>query len=300
MLREKEGSGIPEQDDSHFHPFSAGGAADLSVRALQPKLEKELGQSVEVIDKPGGSGALAMNEVIKSAADGYTLGFTGVGPAVITPLSNDVGYTPEDFATVGAHMLIPYVLVVPYDSKYENLSQFLDEVKANPNKIRIGTPGPASTSYLALQQLAEKQGLQFQIVPFNGGVDTINALLGSNVEAIVNVDSELPAYLNDKKFKTLTVLSDKRSTVVPDTPTSAEQGIDFTINSVPPNGLYAPKGTPANVIAKLEKAIKAATEDEEVKKTFQNIHINPEFTSAADFRKAIDDSYAYYKEILKK
>lgn len=295
----KKAGDFPNKTIRIYIPYSAGGAADLSVRALQPKLEEELGVSVEVVAKPGGGGALAMNEVINSKPDGYTLGFTGVGPAIVTPIANDVGYTPADFDTVAAHIDIPYVVAVQASSPYETLQQLLDDIQANPHKVRIGSPGPTSTTFVALDDLRESQSLQFQSVPFNGGVDTINALLGSNLEAIVNVDSELRAYIDDGTFRILTVLSDNRSFVSPETLTSAEQGIDFTIKNAPPSGLYAPKGTPPEIIALLERAVKAATEDEAVKERFNNLSIAPAYSTAADFRVALDESYVYYQEKLK-
>lgn len=282
-----------------YIPYSAGGAADLSVRALQPKLEKVLGQQVEVVPKPGGGGALSMNEVINSQPDGYTLGFTGVGPAVITAIANDVGYTPADFDTIAAHIDIPYVVAVPGGSSYQTLQDLIDDIRSNPNKIRIGTPGPTSTTFVALQDLGESQDLQFLSVPFNGGVDTINALLGGNLEAIVNVDSELKAYIDDGTFRILTVLDDKRSFVSPDTPTSEEQGIDFEIKAAPPSGLFAPKGTPPEIIAILADAVRQATEDPGVKEKFGNISIQPAYSTPEDFRSALDESFAYYKEKLK-
>ncbi|MCU6794495.1 tripartite tricarboxylate transporter substrate binding protein [Paenibacillus sp. WQ 127069] len=294
------GSDYPTKPIQILVPFSAGGATDLSVRALAPKLEKVLGQKVEVIDKPGGAGALSMNEVIKAKPDGYTVGFTSVGPGIITPLTTEVGYTTKDFDAVGGYMDNPYALAVSADSKYAKLQDLVDDIKANPNKVRIGTTGPSSPSFIGLQQFANTQGLKFQLIPFNGGVDAVNALLGNNLEAIVNVDSEVLSYIKDKKFKALAIVTKKRSAILPDVQTSDEQNLKGLTFAPPPGGLIVPKGTPAAVVSKLENALKQATQDADVKKSFDNIFIEPIFSSAVDFRKAYDDTNAFYGQTLKK
>jgi len=293
-------SDYPNKTIQILVPFSAGGATDLSVRALAPKLEAVLGQKIEVVDKPGGAGALSMNEVIKAKPDGYTVGFTSVGPGIITPLTSEVGYTSDDFDAVGGYMDNPYALAVSADSSYKTLQDLVDDIKANPNKVKIGTTGPSSPSFIGLQQFGSTQDLKFQLVPFNGGIDAVNALLGKNVDAIVNVDSELLTYVQDKRFNPLAIVTKKRSAILPDVATSDEQNLQGLTFSPPPGGLIVPKGTPADIIAKLEDALKQATEDADVKKSFDNIFIEPIFAPAADFRKAYDDAFAYYSENLKK
>ncbi|CAI6082617.1 tripartite tricarboxylate transporter substrate binding protein [Cohnella sp. JJ-181] len=294
------GADYPTKTIQIYVPFSAGGASDLAVRALQPKLESVLGQKVEVIDKPGGAGALSMNEVLKSEPDGYTVGFVTVGPGIITPLSSDVGYTTADFDAVGGFMDNPYALAVSASSAYKTLQELVDAIKAKPNTIKIGTTGPSSPSFIGLEQFAKTQDLKFQLVPFNGGVDAVNALLGGNVDAIVNVDSEILSYVKDNKFRPLAIVTKKRSAILPDVQTSDEQNLSGLTFAPPPGGLFVPKGTPADVIAKLEDALKQATADADVKKSFDNIFIEPIFTPAAEFRKAYDDALGYYQENLKK
>ncbi|QGQ99318.1 tripartite tricarboxylate transporter substrate binding protein [Paenibacillus psychroresistens] len=294
------GTDYPTKPIQILVPFSAGGATDLAIRALAPKLSQVLGQSVEVIDKPGGGGAISMNEVVHAKPDGYTIGFTSVGPGIITPLSSDVGYTINDLDAVGGFMDNPYAIAVSASSKYSKLQDLVDDIKANPNKIKIGSTGPASPSFIGLQQFAETQGLKVQLIPFNGGVDAVNALLGNNVDAIVNVDSEILSYVKDNKFKALAIVTKKRSAILPDVQTSDEQNLTGLTFAPPPGGLIVPKGTPADVIAKLEDALKQATQDADVKKSFDNIFIEPIFASAVDFRKAYDDANTYYAPKLKK
>ncbi|GFZ97103.1 ABC transporter substrate-binding protein [Paenibacillus marchantiophytorum] len=294
------GTSYPTRPIQILVPFSAGGATDLSLRALAPKLEKILGQKVEVIDKPGGAGALSMNEVIKAKPDGYTVGFTSVGPGIITPLTTEVGYTTKDFDAVGGYMDNPYALAVSADSKYGTLEELVTDIKANPNKVKVGTTGPSSPSYIGLQQFAKTQDLKFQLVPYNGGVDAVNALLGHNLDAIVNVDSEILSYVKDKKFKALAIVTKKRSAILPDVKTSDEQNFKGLTFAPPPGGLIVPKGTPADVVAKLSDALKQATADADVKKSFDNIFIEPIFSSAAEFRKAYDETAEFYAQNLKK
>lgn len=296
---EASGSDFPNKQIQIFVPFSAGGATDLSVRALEPKLESILGQTVEVVDKPGGAGALSMNEVLKSKPDGYTIGIVTVGPGIITPLTSDVGYSAQDFEAIAGYMDNPYVLAVSASSPYNSLEDLVNDIKAKPNKIRFGTTGPSSPSFIGLQQFQAADQLSFQLVPYNGGVDTVNALLGNNLDVIINVDSEVQTYVKDGKFKVLAVVTKKRSALFPDVQTADEQNVPALTFAPPPGGFFAPKGTPADVIAKLEAAIKEATVDADVKKSFDNIFIEPIFTSAADFRSAYDAASDYYKENLK-
>jgi tripartite-type tricarboxylate transporter receptor subunit TctC len=279
-------------------PYAAGGAADLMARAMEASLAKKLGQPVIVVNKPGGSGGVAMIETLKAKPDGHTLVAASTGPGSITPILNKAGYTNENFVPVAQILNIPLGLAVPNDSPLQSVSEFFEYAAKNPHKIKVGTPGATLSQHITIAQLAEERNLKMNLVPFNGGAESVTALLGGNVDAVFNVLTELTPHVKSGKFRLLGVTSAVRSPFVPETPTFKEQGLDVVRGVW--YSLLAPKGTPADAVKRLETAVRDTLAEPEIKNTFEKISLPLEFLSGEEFAKKWAREYEANTKTLKK
>lgn len=279
-------------------PYAAGGAADLMARAMEASLAAKLGQPVIVVNKPGGSGGVAMIETLKAKPDGHTLVAASTGPGSITPILNKAGYTNKNFVPVAQVLNIPLGLAVPNDSPIRSVSEFFDYAGKHPNTVRVGTPGATLSQHITIAQLAEERKVKLNLVPFNGGAESVTALLGDNVDAVFNVLTELTPHVKSGKFRLLGVTSGVRSSFVPEIPTFREQGLDVVRGVW--YSLLAPEGTPADTVKQLEAVVRATLAEPEVKNTFEKISLPLEFLSGEEFGRKWAQEYELNTKTLKK
>jgi tripartite-type tricarboxylate transporter receptor subunit TctC len=258
---------FPNRPISLICPWPAGGSTDLHLRKVAELASKQLGQSVIVENKPGGSGMNAPVIMAKNAKpDGYT-----VSQLVITayrqPHMQKVDYDPvNDFTYILGLAGYTFGVVVRADSPFKSFKDVIAYAKDNPNKLSYATPGPGTSLHFAMEEIASRTGVQFLHVPFKGYADGATALMGGHV--MVQVDSTGWANLVDSaKLRLLATLGDKRTRW--NAPTMRELGIDTV--SASPYGLVGPKGMPPQVVKVLHDAFKKASDDPENLKTLQQL-----------------------------
>ncbi|BCV24895.1 tripartite tricarboxylate transporter substrate binding protein [Gelria sp. Kuro-4] len=240
--------------------YAAGSVTDVGLRLLVPYLEKELGQPITVVNKPGGSGWVAWSELAKAAPDGYTL-------AVVNVPNFHTGYlNPElkrsnsvrDFDFLANHVSDPSAISVKTDSKFQNVKEIVEYAKANPGKLSVTTTGPATDDHLMALALENSSGAKFNIVHCKGGNESVAQVLGGHIDVLIENVGGVRVPFKNGEIKMLGVATEQRAELVPDVPTLKEQGYNFV--SVSARGFAAPKGLPENVkkklVAALEKAIK--------------------------------------------
>jgi tripartite-type tricarboxylate transporter receptor subunit TctC len=286
----------PSRDITMHVPYAAGGATDITARAVAPYLEEELGQPVAVINTPGATGAVGSSEVISSEPDGHTIMMGTIGSGVLTPLVEDVGYTKDDYATIGNATQLPAVIAVSIDSPYNSAEELFEAARANPDEITVGTAGANSAQQIELEQLSEEQGIPLKPVPFDGGAEAAKELLGGNTTAAFIQEPEAMPNIVAGEFKPIGLGDDERSTFLPDVPTLKEQGYDLT--SIAFYGLMAPKDTPSERIDKLEGLLQEALDDPEVVENLEAAYIVPEFLSSEDMRELVDERWNQYEAML--
>lgn len=283
--------GYPDRPLTIIVPYAAGGGGDIQARIIANYLQEQLGQTVNVVAKPGGAGAVGMNEAKKAAPDGYTIILSALGPATLAPHHSDVGYnTPEDFEAISQISLLTYGVAVHADSGITTLDELLTYTKEHPGTV-FATPNAGLHQHLIMEQFLQQfPDISVELVPFNGGAEAVSALLGQHVLSSMNVLSELYPHYQAGTFHILAVTDAERNQDFPNTPTFAE--LDY--EDVPLGawfGFLAPKGTPQEIVDYLDQTIKAALEDETVKDQFAKASLTISYLNAADFKAVIEKDW---------
>jgi tripartite-type tricarboxylate transporter receptor subunit TctC len=237
--------------------FPPGGPVDLVARTIADQLGKELGRQVVVENKPGGNGAIGADAVARAAPDGGTLWLTSVGAAAINPVLYDkLAYDMQrDFAPVSLVVNNDELLVVNPKNPAVSASDFIDNAKKS-GQTTMASTGIGSIPHLALAQLALATDTKLLHVPYKGAAPAITDLLGGQVDGFFGDIPGLIGHVKSGKLKAIGIAAPKRSSVLPDVPTLAEQGIPG-VDSNNWYGLFAPAKTPPETIAALNRAVRA-------------------------------------------
>jgi tripartite-type tricarboxylate transporter receptor subunit TctC len=248
-----------------IHGFAPGGAADTLSRIMADGLSRQLGQSVIVEAKPGAGGNIGSEAVAKAEPDGYTLGLVTGGHAISGALYNDLRFQPVDsFEMIST--IVYYALIVAVRSDYpaKTLGELIAIAKAKPGTLSFGSVGFGSTHHLAGELLKTSAGIDIVHVPYRGDSQAIAALLAGDVPVIVGTTVLVAPQIESGSVRGLAITSPTRSPLLPNVPSAAEAGLkDFDVRTWA--GLLAPKGTPPEIVAQLNKAVQASLADPAIK-----------------------------------
>jgi len=243
-------------------PFAPGGGTDLVGRLVAEGMAQDLGQPVIVDNKPGAGTIIGTDFVAKSAPDGYTLVMgtfaLAVNPALVAKLPFDPN---KDLAPVGLIGTSPNVLVVRTDKPWKNVNDVLLAAKAAPGKLNYGSFGNGTSAHLAGALFANLAKVELTHIPYKGSSPALTDLLGGQIDMMFTTVASVAQYINTGKLRALAVTSGKRSPAWPDLPTLAEAGVaGYMAESW--YAVYAPAGTPAAAVARLNAALKQAVKSE--------------------------------------
>ncbi len=231
--------------------YPAGGGSDFLARTLAPVLGRQLGQSIVIDNRPGAAGIIGTDNAAKSSADGYTL-LTGDNGAMVfhEAMYKKLPYAPADFAPVGFMARFPLIIAVNPDAGFASGRQWLDEMKKTPGKWSYASPGVGSPHHLAMELLKHRSGLDVLHVPYRGTAPALQDVIAGQVPIIVlDTAAGLPQ-IRAGKVRALAVMSKKRIPSLPEVPTLDELGVkDFDVAAW--QALFVPKGTPAEIVARL-------------------------------------------------
>ena len=276
---------------------SVGGGGDVLARQLQAPLIEAAGVAVNVVNKPGGSGAVAMEYLSSQAADGYTV-LVGTASGVITPHTTGSNFSLADFKGVIRIQMDPEVLMVRSDSPWNNVSDVIADAKANAGSVKWGGAFLGSLDSVLAYQIAAASGTEFSYVPFEGGGDAMTALLGGHVPVLIGSPSEVAAQVEAGKIRLIAVATPERLESLPDLPTLREAGLDLT--AVLWRGVVAPKDTPDAMVEKLHGFLKEASQSGSFLKYMTDGKILDGYLSAADYDQSIQAEFNTYGEIVAK
>jgi tripartite-type tricarboxylate transporter receptor subunit TctC len=254
-------------------PFAAGGPTDVVARTLGASMTRLLGQSVVVENKLGAGGTIAAAYVAKAPADGYTIFLHHNGMASSASLYRKLPFNAlNDFEYIGQVADVPMTLLARKDFPAANLKEMIGYVQANKEKINLANAGLGAVSHLCGMLLQQALGVTLTTVPFQGTAPAMNALLGSQVDLLCDQTTQTIPQIKAGSVKLYGVTTTNRIGALPDAPTLAEQGLKG-FNMVVWHGVYAPKGTPKDVLARLNGALRAALKDPDVVKRFTDLGV---------------------------
>ena len=253
--------GYPNRSVTMVVPFAAGGPTDVVARALGQAMSRTLGQAVVIENKLGAGGTLAAGHVAKAAPDGYTILIHHNGMATAPALYRKLPFDPlADFEYISQAVDVPMTLLGRKDLPAKNLQELTAYLKANAAKINLAHAGLGAVSQLCSMVFRQAIGVDFQTVPYQGTAPAMNALLAGQVDLLCDQTTQTLQHIKAGSVQFYGVTTRERIKALPDAPTLDEQGLKgFQV--VVWHGIYAPKGTPAAVLDKVNAAVRGALKD---------------------------------------
>lgn len=265
----------PDRPITIIVPFAAGGPTDIISRIIADPMSRILKQQVLVENATGAGGTVGVTRAKNSAPDGYTLLMGNLGTqAASVGLYPKLAYDPRtDFEPIINTAGTPMLVVAKKDLPVKDFKEFIAYVKANASKMNYGTGGIGATSHLTCLFLDSLLDVKPTHVPFRGSGPALNALLGGQVDYVCDQTVGVVPSIQGGQANGLVVAMPERLSVVPDVPTSKEQGLP-EFQAVGWNALFAPKGTPKDIVMKVNEAVRAALDDEGTKKRLLDLGAN--------------------------
>ena len=272
-------------------PFAAGGGVDAAARLLGTQLQKQLGVTVIVENKAGGSGTIGGKSVQTAPADGYTLLFSAATHVLAKQVLSAPPYDPQtDFAPVARTGTAPLMLVVALAKPQAKLADLLGAVKKEPDKWTAGIPAAGAPSHLATLLMAKQAQLKLALVPYKGTQPALMDVAGGHTDLMLDSMISLMQMAKSGKVRPIAITSAKRSSLMPDVPTFAFESW---------YGVWAPRDTPTSRIAALNAAINTATAELAKTGALTALGIEPVMETAAQFRTYIAAEVKEGSELLK-
>ena len=283
--------------------YSPGGGNDLIARIVGAALQEKLGQPIVVDNKPGAQSIVAAELVARSAPDGYTilmaLSSISIIPEADKLFDRQPAYQMKQLAPIALVTADPTVLVVPADSPWKTVKDFVDDAKKRPGEIPFSSSGIYGTLHMAMEIFANAAGIKLKHVPFNGGGPALTALLGNHVQSLASGPGPVIPQIQAGKLRALATWGDKRLDAMPDVPTFKELGykdVEFYIWS----GVFAPAGTPEPVMKVLRDTMRKVVEDAEFKSAMEKLQTPVMYLDAPDFQKFWDKDAAMLAAAVQK
>lgn len=280
-------------------PYAAGGFPDTVARIIGQKLSERWGQQVLIDNRPGGNGVVSAQYVMSSAPDGYTVLVTDNSMIAINPaLYPKLPYDPKkDFIAVSMMARAPLYMVITPSIPANTLQEFIALVKANPGKYSYGSSGIGSTHHLCMESFKTTLGLNMVHVPFKGTAQSVPAVVSGDVAVTLSAGPSVLGFAKGGKLKMIAVNSLQRASLSPELPTIAETVIPG-FNFAPTIGLYAPAGTPHEIVNQISADIAQVVKMPAVIDNMHTLGIDPVGSTPDEYAAALrEDSERYFKVV---
>lgn len=286
---------FPERPINVVMPYLPG-SADVLMRVVSEQFQRSLGQPLVLLTRDGASGVVGMRVVAAAVADGYTIGFTPITPIAVQPhLLRNAGTGPDRFEGVcGTHENV-ITIAVRADSPITDLPSLVALARQRP--LSFGSPGPNSLPQLAVFGMQRAAGIELNHIPYRGEPPHINDTLAGRLDFSAAIVSSAAELVQAGRMRLVAVFSANRHPDFPNVPTAREQGIDAELFSQV--GLYAPRGTPAPVLDRLEEACRDALQQPAVLRILADSRSPVRFVPRAALTQLIHDEHARYGRILR-
>ncbi|HET9734130.1 MAG TPA: tripartite tricarboxylate transporter substrate binding protein [Burkholderiales bacterium] len=279
--------------------FTPGGGVDINARMLAPRLSEYLGQQVVVENRPGAGTNIANELVAKSAPDGHTLLVNTPAIAINMSLYRNLPFdTLRDFAPISVISESPNVLVVNAKLPVQNVKDLIAMARSSPGKLNYSSAGVGTTQHLAAELFKLRTGTFIVHIPYKGTAPSLAGLIGGEVEmSFANIPS-IQAHLKSGRLRALAVTAGKRDPQIPDVPTMKEAGLEG-VEVVVWYGVFAPAGTPKEIVQKLATGIQRATRDPETSRRLLEQGAVPVGNTPEEFAKLVREEVARWAEVVK-
>lgn len=294
---------FPDKTITLIVPFAAGGPTDVVARMIAVPMGKSLGQTVIIENTVGAGGTIASTKVARAAPTGYTIFIHHMGMATAPALYRKLSYDPmKDFEYIGQVVDVPMTLLARKDFPANNFNELLTYVKANKEKVSLANAGLGAVSHLCGLLFMSQIGVELNTIPYKGTGPAMNDLLGGQVDLLCDQTTQTVPMIKEGRVKVFGVTSLKRLSALPNVPTLDEQGLKgFEVKVW--HGMYAPKGTPAPVIEKLNVALRAAMQDPMVKQRLKDLSSDvpsPEKMTPAGLKSHLEAEINKWGPVIKK
>lgn len=289
----------PNKSITIIIPAAPGGTTDIVGRMISEPLSKELGQTVVIENKAGAAGIIGSQSLIRSKPDGYTLIMGNIGPNAINySLYKDLPYKKEDFIPITNVISVPNVLVVNEATPVNNVQELLTYVASDPKHQTFGSSGKGQSPHMSAELFMQRGNIKAEHITYKGAGPAVAALLANQYTFMIdNLPSSL-SHIKSGKLKALAVTSDKRVADLPDVPTMKEAGVDNMVVTAW-FGLFAPAGTPDDVVNKIHAAAKKVLESDNIKERFAQLGGEAGGNSPAEYAEYVKSQQEMWADIVK-
>ncbi|MDB5624866.1 MAG: tripartite tricarboxylate transporter substrate binding protein BugD [Tardiphaga sp.] len=252
-------------------PFAAGGTSDVIARVVAEQMAVTLKQPIVIENIAGAGGSTALSRAAQAAPDGYTIaiGNAGTSAAAYT-IYPKLTFTPDSFVAIGMVAKTFGIVALRKDFPAANLQDFIAYARAHPGKVNLGHAGVGSSNYLICKSFEQAAGITITLVGYRGAAPALTDAIGGQIDGVCDAAASVSPAIADKLLNGIVTGSTKRLATLPDLPTSAEAGLpEFEAQGW--NGLFAPKGTSPEIIARLNAAVKTAVDSDAVKARFKTL-----------------------------
>jgi tripartite-type tricarboxylate transporter receptor subunit TctC len=279
-------------------PFGAGGVADVTARIVTEKLGEKLGQRFIIENMPGAGGITAARAVLSSSPDGYTLALLSNGTAISVSLFRSLKFDPlTDFVPVSSMGYFDFIFVTQAGSPYRTLADVIKAAKEKPAALNVGTINVGSTQNLSAQLFKSTAGVDVTIVPFRSSPDVLIALLRGDIQMAIENYSAVQSHISDKAVTAVSSSGSVRTSFLPDVPTVKEAGGgDFEAQSW--NAIFAPKGTPPEVIKTLNAALREVLDAPDLKKRALDLGIEAKASTPEEIHQRLKDDIEKWAKVI--
>jgi tripartite-type tricarboxylate transporter receptor subunit TctC len=275
--------------------FGPGGNIDLLTRVLATRLEVKLGARVVIRNKPGASGSLALADLARSSPNGFTLSAVNPSSLSVAPRILTVSYTKDDFDYVAGWVTQRFGIAVRADSPYQTIQDLVAAGKGSSG-LFLGTS--AALISLMWHELATKSGMKIELVNYKSGPETMAAILGGQIQGVFLNPSDIVQQVSTGKLRFLAAGGPSRWPEFPQAPTLAEVGYEVR-SAQTVGGIAAPKGTPQEILKRLESEIAAIRNEPEFNEAIARLGAETTFLSGAEYRQYIGKNDAFFGELVK-
>ncbi|WP_295978217.1 tripartite tricarboxylate transporter substrate binding protein [uncultured Variovorax sp.] len=289
----------PERPITLVVPYAPGGSADALARVLAVRVGMKLGTSVIVDNRPGASGTIGASFAAKAAPDGYTVLYDATPYSINPHLFARMPYAANALQPLALVALAPNIVIVRAESPLKSIKDLANKAKAEPGKINFASGGSGTVQRLAAELLRQRLGLDMVHVGYKSGGPAITDVMGGQVDFMFSTIAASYPLVSSGKLRALAVSSPQRSPRLPEVPTIAET-VAPGYEAYEWNGMFLPAGTPAPIVEKLHKAVVEALKEEEVKKRFVDVGVQPVGSTSAEFADFLKKEDTKWADVIRK